>query len=402
MLNLNIKSKLFIFLPLFFLLCLALGYLYQRQKNFQNLFNLTSKRVITCQSNLSTLSLSHIKLQTDLASSSADLSACLATDQALVNKNLDQKIKEIKAAYKQFLKTYELSLEFNPPLATQTKIQSLLASSINFLASENYASASAVLVNLNSTLMALKPVAPKEPSNLVKDNAPPASGLKRQSVEVDGITYWVDIIAANLSETKVVVDTASDGDCKDNCPVKSLSEFATRSGAFAAINGPYFCPSTYPTCAGKKNSFDTLLLNKNKTYFNSDNNVYSSVPAAIFSTTSRFVAQSSEWGRDTSVDSVIAGQPLLVFNGQATFSGDGDPKKTSIGNRSFIGATDNTVYIGIVHSATVAQVSRVLAKMGIKNALNLDSGGSTGLWSGGKYLATPGRDTPFGILLIRR
>lgn len=214
--------------------------------------------------------------------------------------------------------------------------------------------------------------------------------------------YLVDIISADLKTTKVVVDTSSSGDCRDNCPVNILSDFASRSGAFAAINGPYFCPATYPSCVGKTNSFDTLLMNKNKTYFNSDNNVYSSVPAAIFSTTSRFVAQSSEWGRDTSVDSVIAGQPLLVFNGESKFAGDSDPKKSSVGSRSFIGATDSTVYIGVIRGASVAQAAQVIAKMGIRNAINLDSGGSTGLWSNGKSIITPGRATPFGILLVRR
>jgi hypothetical protein len=51
---------------------------------------------------------------------------------------------------------------------------------------------------------------------------------------------------------------------------------------YAGINGVFFCPSTYPSCAGKTNSFDTLLMNKNKTYFNGTNNIYSTVPAVLF------------------------------------------------------------------------------------------------------------------------
>jgi hypothetical protein len=144
-------------------------------------------------------------------------------------------------------------------------------------------------------------------------------------------------------------------------------------------------------------------MNKSKTYFNSDNNVYSSVPAVIFSGSSaRYVGQSLEWGRDTGVDSVIANQPLLITGNEIRFNGDGDPKKGSRGNRSFIGSTGSKVYIGVVHNATVAEVGHVLKSMGVQNALNLDSGGSTALYLNGSYLAGPGRNTPFGIVLVRK
>src|SRR6185369_5514049 len=98
-----------------------------------------------------------------------------------------------------------------------------------------------------------------------------------------------DMVAADLGSTRVVVETASGGDCRDGCPVDSLASYVGKAGGFAGINGPYFCPAEYPSCAGKTNSFDTLLMNKNKIYFNSDNNVYSSVPAYIFSGSARLV-----------------------------------------------------------------------------------------------------------------
>jgi exopolysaccharide biosynthesis protein len=81
------------------------------------------------------------------------------------------------------------------------------------------------------------------------------------------------------------------------------------------------------------------------------------------------------------------------------FGGDGDPKKGSRGNRSFVGATGSNVYIGVVHSATVAEAAIVLKDMGIQNALNLDSGGSTALWSGG-YKVGPGRAIPNAIVFV--
>ena len=39
--------------------------------------------------------------------------------------------------------------------------------------------------------------------------------------------------------------------------------------------------------------------------------------------------------------------------------------------------------------------------LGMDNALNLDSGGSTALWSGG-YKAGPGRNIPNAVLFVRK
>lgn len=213
----------------------------------------------------------------------------------------------------------------------------------------------------------------------------------------------MSIVAADLNSTKVIVDTASDSDCRDSCPVLSLAEYASRNGAYAGINGSYFCPAAYPSCAGKTNSFDTLLMNKNKRYFNSDNNVYSTVPAAIFSPGSvRFVGQSLQWGRDTSPDSVIANYPLLVAGGNINFTeAPNEPKFGGKASRTFIAAKGNMVYIGIVHGASMGESAKVLKALGMDNALNLDQGGSTALWHGG-YKAGPGRNIPNAVLFVNR
>ena len=143
-------------------------------------------------------------------------------------------------------------------------------------------------------------------------------------------------------------------------------------------------------------------MNKNKTYFNSANNVYSTVPAVIFgSGWIRFVGHSSEWGRDTSIDSMIANQPLLVSGGKSVFGGDGEIKRAGKGSRSFVSNKGTTVYIGVVHNVSAAEMALVLETMGMENALNLDSGGSTALWSGG-YKVGPGRNIPNAILFVRK
>lgn len=239
-------------------------------------------------------------------------------------------------------------------------------------------------------------------TSIPTSNSLPTNGFSRQKITTDRGVFTVSIVAADLNSARVIADTASDSSCRNNCPVLSLKDYVTRSGAFAGINGPYFCPATYTSCSGKTNAFDTLLMNKNKVYFNSDNNAYSTVPAAIFyGNTSRFVGQSLEWGRATSVDSVIANYPLLVQDGNIRFSGSGDGKLNGKGSRAFIGNKDSFAYMGVVQNATVADVAVVLKNMGMKNALNLDSGGSTAFWSGG-YKFGPGRGIPTAILFVRK
>jgi exopolysaccharide biosynthesis protein len=209
-------------------------------------------------------------------------------------------------------------------------------------------------------------------------------------------------VAADLNSTKVIIDTASDGDCGNNCPVLSLSDYVARNGAFAGINGTFFCPAEYPSCSGKTNSFDLLVMNKNKTYFNSANNVYSTNPAVIFTgNTARFVGQVLEWGRDTGVDAVLSNYPLLVLGGQVVYGGGGDAKFSQVGARGFIANKGNTVYIGDVLNATMQDSAKVLKTLGMDNAMNLDEGGSTALWSGG-YKLGPGRNIPNAILFVRK
>lgn len=238
----------------------------------------------------------------------------------------------------------------------------------------------------------------------VSNNTAPASGFSSQIVSADGQNYTVKIIAADLNSSKVIVDTASESDCSNNCPALPLSDYASRSGAYAGINGSFFCPPEYPSCAGKTNSFDTLLMNKNKHYFNSDNNVYSTIPAAIFSPGSaRFVSQSLEWGRDSGVDSVIANYPLLIAGNNINYTeNSNEPKFGAKGARSFIATKGSTVYIGVIYNATMGESAKVLKALAMDQALNLDEGGSTALWFGGRYLAGPGRNIPNAVLFVKR
>lgn len=326
-------------------------------------------------------------------------------DQRVKNMQLAEEIRNIQTTYAAAVVSYEAVLDLRTLTKDTGKLEERLADSFSLLSKRQWSTASAQLAALNRDIAATKEKVLASfviPASVPESNAPPQGGYSRQSVTIDIGTYLVDIIAADMGSTRVTVDTASDTTCTQDCPALPLASYVSRSGAFAGVNGSYFCPADYPSCADKKNSFDTLLMNKNKTYFNSDNNVYSTVPAVIFlSGSMRFVGASQEWGRDTSPDGIIANQGLLLLGGNIVYGDDGDPKKGSKGNRSFVGNKGSTAYIGVVHNATVAEVAHVLKGLGLEGALNLDSGGSTALWSGG-YRVGPGRNIPNAILFVRK
>ena len=358
----------------------------------------TTSQIILMQSN-------KIKLDLSLKRVSMDLKNLKSQDQYKINKDLESKVKSIEITYTKAVTAYEKLLDLKNVTKKTEKFDSAFADILSLLSKRNYSSAEADLLTFEKEIGTEKQkilASFQIPANVPESNTPPGSGYSSQVVKSDVGDFLVGIVSADLNSTRVVVDTASDSDCKNDCPVMSLGDYVSRSGAYAGINGSYFCPADYPSCSDKKNSFDTLAMNKNKKYLNSDNNVYSTVPAVIFSGNSaRFVGQSLEWGRDTGVDAVLAMQPLLVSGGNIVFNGDGEPKRGSKGNRSFVGASGSTAYIGVVFNATVAEAAHVIHALGIQNAINLDSGGSTALWSGG-YKAGPGRNLPNVLLFVHK
>lgn len=371
-------------------------------------FSISQQNKITrLEGKSANLSQLKVSLNKQLASVSGELTKLKSEDQFVRNEKLQEEIKNIETTYTKSVSVYENLLSLQEISKKTDTFEKLFAQSLNYLSKRNFASASSILATLDSQIKSekdkiLEASAAKIAANIPSSNTPPSSGYSRQNVSLDIGTYTVDIVTADLNSTRVIVDTASDSDCSNDCPVLPLSDYVSRNGAFAGVNGSYFCPASYPSCAGKTNSYDTLLMNKNKKYFNSDNNVYSNVPAVIFLGSSmRFVGRSLEWGRDTGIDGVIANQPLLVSGGAVAFGGNDDPKQGSKGSRSFVGSSGSTGYIGVVHNATVAESARVLNALGIQNALNLDDGGSTALWFNG-YKVGPGRNLPNAVLFVRK
>lgn len=349
-----------------------------------------------------------LSLQASLQNTKQELETLKSENQVRKNVALNAEIKDIHNTYSQSIVVYEKLVDLKIKNPKVENVDSAYAKVVKLLSDKNFASASAKLQELNKLIDTESNKLVSESSsskvNITVNNNLPGAGFSKQQVKTDSGTYIVDIIAADLSSTKVIIDTASENDCQNDCPVMSLGEYTSRSGAYAGINGNFFCPPEYPSCAGKTNAFDTLVMNKNKKYFNSDNNVYSNIPAAIFMSGGyRFVSRSLEWGRDGGVDAVIANYPLLVSGGNINFSENpNEPKFGQKGARTFVAGKGNMVYIGIVYGATMGESAQAMKALGVQEALNLDEGGSTALWFGGKYLAGPGRKIPTAVLFVKK
>lgn len=394
-------------LDAFFILTLLIGTFLAilGVRTYQNIrseaSSLNSKLLKTTEEHTQTVD----ELQSHLASTSAELDTLKSEDQRVRNDRLEKDLKATKDTYLKVMKVYESMIDLREGKGKGLPMDKTFSSILSDLATTNYSSASSKLTKLDTDIAAqvAKAALAGVPANVPVNNSAPGSGYSRQSVQTSAGTFVIDIIAADLTSTKVIIDTASDSTCGNNCPVLPLGTYVARSGAYAGVNGSYFCPESYPTCSGKTNSFDLLVMNKNKAYFNSDNNVYSQNPVAVFSNGSaRFLSHAQDWGRDTGVDSVISNFPLLVINGQNQFGGNSDPKMGSKGSRSFVGAKGNKAFIGVVRNVTVAEMAMVLQTIGLDHAINLDSGGSTALWANGGYKAGPGRNLPNVVLFVRR
>lgn len=350
-------------------------------------------------------------LKTKLTQVQNELTALRNQDQFKRNNELQATIKQIETTYQKAVKSYEDLLNVQSQTTDNLdSLDKLFAESLNLLSQRNYPAADDSLNKLNQEIAAEQrkiaqaaiPAGPNTQS-APSNNTPPGNGYSRQSVTADTGTFVVDLVAADSATTKVVVDTASDGDCSNNCPTLPLSTYVSRSGAYAGINGNFFCPAEYPSCAGKTNSFDLLVMNKNKVYFNSANNVYSTNPVAVFgSGLIRFIPQAENWGRDTGVDAVISNFPLLVSGGNIVYGDSSDTKFTNKGTRNFVAHKGNTIYIGVMYNANMTDSAHVMKAMGMDDAMNLDEGGSTALMFGGNYIAGPGRNIPDALLFLRR
>lgn len=90
--------------------------------------------------------------------------------------------------------------------------------------------------------------------------------------------------------------------------------------------------------------------------------------------------------------SSIGNYPLLISGARNVVGDVSDQKLTIEAPRSFAGVTgDNIFVMGTVDAANVWGLAEVAQNLGLRDALNLDGGASTGLYYNGEYVTAPGR-----------
>ena len=341
------------------------------------------------------------ELNTNTASLSAELMTLQNEDTRKTNLELRRKIAEVETTFGKVSKVIELVSDARGQSVSVTNAEKELAHAINTLGNLDYAKAgeelTAVTTNLNSQIA--KKQAEVAVAAQAAQDLPTAGSYRRQSVTTSRGTFTVSLIAESLSGVRMITDSANDDTCTKDCAALPLATYVSRNGGFAGINGSYFCPPDYPSCADKINSFNTLLFNaRTKKYMNSDNNVYTSNPMIVHNAdrSLRFMGSAQEWGRDTGIIGGISNYPMLVSGGNPATSESG-----AKGPRGFLGVKSGTIYIGVVHAADFGDAAATLATLGLETAMNLDGGGSSALYYNGKYVVGPGRNLPNAIILAR-
>jgi exopolysaccharide biosynthesis protein len=234
------------------------------------------------------------------------------------------------------------------------------------------------------------------------------SKYEKKNISSSRGTFTVDMITLELgsSHIKVVTDTASDEDCYDNCPTKSLSSYVSQNGGFAGINGTYFCPADYSNCAGQTNSFFWKVYNSRLgKMINCCNNLGENDPFLAFTSSGSpkyFTAWSQRGGY--AVYAGINSKPGLIHNGANVLDVNSldDKQRTVKSNRGALGLKGTTLYAVVARSATVIDLAEIMKSIGVDDAMNIDGGGSSALIYKGSYKAGPGRSIPNAVIFVEQ
>lgn len=198
----------------------------------------------------------------------------------------------------------------------------------------------------------------------------------------------------DLGSTTVVTDTANDNDCGSDCPTKALAQYISENGGRAGINGSYFCPPDYATCAGKVSSFDfSVWNNRQKKWINAANLFWGGRGMMVFRPGSaQFFPCASCAGAPSDITGGITNYPSLLSGGQVLVSEGGK------GTRGGIGFGSGKLFLVVARNSSFLDLANIFKTLGATEALNLDGGGSSALYDGG-YKAGPGRSLPNAIIV---
>lgn len=231
-------------------------------------------------------------------------------------------------------------------------------------------------------------------------SGPPGSGYSRYSVATERGNFTVSVVSIDMAGVRMITDTANDTDCGNDCPVMPLGDYVSRNGGFAGINGTYFCPPDYASCAGKINSFDYPVFNTRLGKWINGGNLFWDSRSMVYYNGGLHFARNANSGAGGG-PAAIVNAPGLIDGGQVIVeSFPLSDQQRAKGSRGGIGIRGTTVYLVIASSADMIDFAYIFKSLGADYALNLDGGGSSALWFGG-YKVGPGRNLPNAVIFAR-
>jgi len=240
------------------------------------------------------------------------------------------------------------------------------------------------------------------PSPNVVSSAPAGTGFSRITIATERGNFTINLVSIDMGGSKMITDTASEGDCGNDCPTLPLSEYISRNGGYAGMHGTYFCPADYAECAGKKNSFDFPVYNSRLGKWINGGNLFWNNRSIVYYDGGgmHFLRNANSFGGGLSAG--IVNDPGLLDGGAVI--ADQFPlsdKQRAKGTKGGIGIRGNIVYLVVAGSVDMLDLAHIFKSLGASYALNLDGGGSVALWYGG-YKVGPGRNLPNAIIFANK
>ena len=238
------------------------------------------------------------------------------------------------------------------------------------------------------------------PKKVVKAYATPAPAPTPQPTAAT-TNANTTVLTYSLSAITVVTDTGNDNNCDNNCTVMPLAEYVARNGGRAGMNGTYFCPPDYASCASAVNSFNYGVYNSRLGHWvNEDKLSWNDRGMFVFRQGSaQFFPVSASAGVPGGITGGIVNYPSLIAGGQVVLNESSLPSNLmSKGTRTGIGTGGGKLFLVIARNANMSDMVGIFQSLGVTDALNLDGGGSVAMYEG-SYKAGPGRNLPNALII---
>ena len=228
-------------------------------------------------------------------------------------------------------------------------------------------------------------------------------GYSYQTVPTPRGTFGAYVIKRPLSDVTIKTATDNATDCIADCPAQPLVEYLNQTGTSEGMNGTYFCPPDYSSCASKVNSYDYSVYSS---YLPGWLNEWALVSptnslVTVKGKTIRFYNHTYDYDRSP-VDAAISNFPMLLLGGQVVDSeAIQQDHQRERGFKGSIGTDGVYVYLVLATGVTVTESAYVVQALGETDAMNLDGGGSSAMFAEGQYKVGPNRQLPNAVLLAR-